>query len=74
MIPESDRLARILLGRLAKRRRHMWMCALGARRVNNFERMISYRRSHEDVKVAYQVVSHTYRLNSTMPKYAQETA
>ena len=74
MIPESDRLARILLGRLAIRRRYLWVKALNARRDNRFEMMLSWRREHEDVKAAYQILSHTYRLNSSMPKYSQETA
>ena len=72
MIPESDRLARMLLGRLARYRRSMWQGRLKSRRGDPEYRLLS-RRTHEDAQYTYSVASATYKRYSKMPKYSQET-
>ena len=75
MIPESDRLARMLLGRLVVFRRTMWLAYLRDKTTfTDKEKIMVSRTIHETSKYAYYRASERYRRNSSMPKYSQERA
>lgn len=77
MIAESDadRLARLVLGRLASFRRTMWFAYLRDKSsLTDKEMLLVSRTVYETSKYIYYRASERYRRNSSMPKYAQETA